>query len=243
MSAKLAARHLVLLLALAPAAFAAAPTPACRTQVIEGEVNAGQAFAQPIGERLKLLLQPIHSGWIVRIVPESADLTQIWRPDFRDYALLATPPYQSVTPLSLSTDFGFRAQDAAGWNPRRFRFATTPASYARLDAGYSALLREGPNASPATQAALAAEVAATSPALLKVLDVRLTPGTADQGRLASAVSFSFPETAHTLVPAAPGVDPALGRLVWVRFRFELEMPPGFHPAPAAKIVAHVCGSR
>ena len=40
-----------------------------------------------------------------------------------DYAELATPPYESVSPLLLSTDFSFRAQDAVAWNPRRFRYA------------------------------------------------------------------------------------------------------------------------
>ena len=38
-------------------------------------------------------------------------------------------PTKSVTPLSISTDFAFRAQDAIGWNPRRFRFATSAAAY------------------------------------------------------------------------------------------------------------------
>ena len=236
-------RLLVLTLALTTGTLRAANPPACRTQVIEGAVDAGQLFAQPIGEGLELLLQPIRSGWIVRVVPQTTDLTQVWRPGFLDYALLATPPYQSVTPLSLSTDFGFRAQDAAGWNPRRFHFATTADSFARLKTSYTNLIQGGLNATPASQSELAAEIAQTSAAVLKVLDVRLTPGNADQNALANAVSFSFPQTAHTLVQGEPGGDAALGRLVWVRFRFELEMPPGFLPAPHARVVPHVCGSR
>ena len=130
MSPKLAAgRHLVLLLALAHPALALAsppaPTPALPHAGHRRRSERRSGLRSPIGERLKLLLQPIHSGWILRVVPgvrrPDADLAAL---TYADYALLATPPYQSVTPLSLSTDFGFRAQDAAGWNPRRFRFAT-----------------------------------------------------------------------------------------------------------------------
>ena len=49
-----------------------------------------------------------------------------------DYAELATPPYESVSPLLLSTDFSFRAQDAVAWNPRRFRYADNSAEFQRL---------------------------------------------------------------------------------------------------------------
>ena len=53
-----------------------------------------------------------------------------------DYAELATPPYRSVNPLLISTDYGFRSQDAVGWNPRRFRFAGTAAEFSALEAIY-----------------------------------------------------------------------------------------------------------
>ena len=109
---------------------APAPKAACRTEVIEGELTAGQQFSQPIGGGLKLYFQPIQSGWILRILPVSGPSGE------HDYAELATPPYQSVSPLSISTDFAFRAQDAIGWNPRRFHFATSPASFHGLEQAY-----------------------------------------------------------------------------------------------------------
>jgi hypothetical protein len=86
---------------------------------LDGELKDGRPFSQPIGNGLKIFFQPIHSGWILRVLPVSGPMGDY------DYAELATPPYQSVTPLSISTDFSFRAQDAVGWNPRHFRFATS----------------------------------------------------------------------------------------------------------------------
>src|SRR5580698_7276313 len=53
-------------------AVAAPPTkPVCQAAIIEGELNAGQPFSQPIGGGLKVFFQPIHSGWILRILPAS----------------------------------------------------------------------------------------------------------------------------------------------------------------------------
>ena len=74
---------------------------------------------------LKFLLEPIASGWIVRVLAAAG------RGEPHDYAELATPPYRSVTPLAISTDFSFRAQDAVGWNPRRFRYAANAAAFAK----------------------------------------------------------------------------------------------------------------
>src|SRR3982751_5665863 len=84
--------------------------------VFEGEVRAGQQYVKGIGGGIELMLEPLPSGWILRVLPVG-----VGRPE-HDYAELATPPYRSVNPLSISTDFSFRAQDAVAWNPRRFRF-------------------------------------------------------------------------------------------------------------------------
>ncbi|HEY6374845.1 MAG TPA: hypothetical protein VIX90_04900, partial [Edaphobacter sp.] len=96
---------------------APAGSKGCVRGVLEGEVHAGEGFVRPIGNGLEVMLEPLASGWILRVLPVGVP-----RPA-HDYAELATPPYQSVSPLLISTDFSFRAQDAVGWNPREFRFA------------------------------------------------------------------------------------------------------------------------
>jgi hypothetical protein len=150
---------------------------------------------------------------------------------------LATPPYQSVTPLSISTDFSFRAQDAVGWNPRHFRFATSAGEFRDLEQIYLRLPKPGTEPSPELQAELAKQLARAAEGTLTILDARLVPGNADQWRVAAAVASHFAETAHTLVQEPDGSTSALGRLVWLRFRLQLDMPPGFqmsselHPVP------------
>ncbi len=219
----------------APANAAPATKPACRTAVLEGELNAGQPSSQPIGNGLKLYFQPIHSGWILRILPASRPTGD------HDYAELATPPYQSVSPLSISTDFAFRAQDAIGWNPRRFRFATTQASFHHLEQAYLKFQSGGSTPSAESQADLASQIALATEATLSILDSRLVAGTADQWQMAAAVASHFNTTAHTLVQEPDGTTSALGRVVWIRYRLELRAPVGFalnpgvhtQPAPCA----------
>ncbi len=221
----------------------AAGTPACRTEVIEGSVEAGRPFVQAIGNGLLLALQPVRAGWILRVVPATTRPADVGQPGFHDYAELATPPYQSVTPLSLSTDFALRAQDAVGWNPRRFRFADSPAAYARLLAAYNDFERAGAPTNGPVANALAAEVAHTSEGILKIVDARLTAGTADQGASAAAVSANFPTTAHTLVDAPAGKSTDLGELLSLRFRVELELSASFKPGGPGTLLTHICGSR
>ncbi len=204
--------------------------------VVEGELDAGNGFEQAIGNGLKLWFQPIASGWILRVIPVSGPIGD------HDYAELATPPYQSVTPLSLSTNFAFRAQDAVGWNPRRFRFATSEEEFHQLDELYRRY--EGAGATPPAtlEVDLAEEVSKAAEGKLTIVDARLAPGMADQWKMAAAVSSRFEQTAHTLAMPADGKQSALGKLLWVRFRVELELPQGFKGASGLKILPHVCGS-
>ena len=229
----------------------AAHPATCRTEVVEAQVSAGDSFAEPIGSGLLLVMQPIASGWILRVLPRTTNPAAIGQPGFVDYAELATPPYQSVSPLSLSTDFAFRSQDAVGWNPRRFRFATSTASFTRLAAAYRAFEQAGTKPALGLVSALASEVSHAAEGVFTVLDARLIPGIADQGGAAAAVSAAFPNTAHTLVQGPAGTASALGHLLEVRFRVELELPPDFAVEPGApskagvtrKIVPHLCGTR
>jgi hypothetical protein len=204
----------------------AKPSGACRRAIVEAELKAGQPLSEPIGGGLRVYFQPVASGWILRVLPLAGPIPQ------HDYAELATPPYQSVSPLSISTDFAFRAQDAVGWNPRHFRFATSGAGYQRLLALVLPVVAAGPgkSAPPALEAALAHELAQTSEGTLTLLDSRLVPGTADQWLAAGAVASHFATTAHTLVPEPDGRTSPLGRLLWLKIRLELQLPEGWSGA-------------
>jgi hypothetical protein len=204
--------------------------------MIEGELNAGKPFSQPIGGGLKLYFQPIQSGWILRILPASGP------PGEHDYAELATPPYQSVSPLSISTDFAFRSQDAIGWNPRRFHFATSAVSFRKLQDAYLRFQAGGTTPSSEVQADLASQIAQTSAATLSILDSRLVAGTADQWKMAAAVASHFNSTAHTLVQEPDGSVSALGRIVWLRFRLEFNVPEGFALNPGVHVQPRSCGA-
>jgi len=189
-------------------AFATAHAAACPALKFDGEVEAGQSFSHSLDAGHRFLMESIPSGWIIRVLPPAGA-----RPS-HDYAELATPPYRSPSPLLLSTDFAFRAQDAVGWNPRSFRFFSTPGQLALATKAYEATLRE-PNR-PAAGAALYPLIAEACTAELRILDARIAGGSADQSVMASTVASHFSETAHTIeTNAAPS---KLGRILHVRFR-------------------------
>lgn len=209
---------------------------ACRVGVVEGELEAGKGFEQEIGNGLKLWFQPIASGWILRVIPVAGPVGE------HDYAELATPPYQSVTPLSLSTDFAFRAQDAVGWNPRRFRFAASKAEFKDLEEVYQRYESAGATPPATLEVDLADEVSKAAEGKLTIVDARVVPGVANQWKMAAAVSSRFETTAHTIVMPEAGKQSALGKLLWVRFRVDLEVNSGFRAASGLKITPHVCSS-
>ena len=211
-----------------------APRPVCRSAVIDGELNAGQPFSANLGSGLKIFFQPIASGWILRVLPVSGPLPE------HDYAELATPPYQSVTPLSISTDFAFRAQDAVAWNPRRFRFAASASSFERMAHGYAAVIGHPEIISSDHYGLLSSEIARSPEGSFTILDARLVPGNADQWQGAAAVASHFESTAHTIVQEANGTTSALGRLLWVRFRLKLDVPAVFAVNPALRLEPRVC---
>ncbi len=203
---------------------------------MEGELNAGKPYSQLLGGGLKLSFQPLPSGWILRVLPASGPIGE------HDYAELATPPYQSVTPLAISTDFAFRAQDAIGWNPRRFHFATSAASFKRLEQAYLKFEAAGANPSGDVQAELSRQIAQTPEATFTILDSRLVGGTADQWQQAAVVASHFNSTAHTLVQEPDGSTSPLGRIVWLRFRLDLNLPPGFPANQALHLQSVPCGA-
>ena len=206
----------------------------CRVAVMEGEVKAGQQFVKRIGSGLEVMLEPLPSGWILRVLPVAPT-----RPS-HDYAELATPPYHSVSPLLLSTDFSFRAQDAIGWTPRRFRYAQDQAMSARLLKAYDAYEAK-PGASPASQQALAELVAQAPAGVLTILDAHLTPGMADQAGTAATLASHFIATPHVIEPPADGKTTPLGKINLVRFRIDLELPRALKPESGLDVKLAPCG--
>jgi hypothetical protein len=194
---------------------------ACAQAVFEGDVKAGQGFEREFAPGLKFLLEPLAqgSGWIVRVLP-------VGQPrGAHDFAELATPPYRSVTPLAVSTDFAFRAQDALGWNPRRFRYAKDAASMRRLEGLYTGVMANNAFASSEV-----AELTMQQPeGELQILNAVMVPGTANQWQQAAAVALHFENTPHEV---EQGTQPTLlGRLEKLRFRVKLQLEPG---VPAAQ---------
>jgi hypothetical protein len=191
----------------------------CRIGILEGEVSAGQSFTRPIGKGLELMLEPLSSGWIIRVLPVNQP-----RPS-HDYAELATPPYHSVNPLLISTDYSFRAQDAAGWTPRRFRFAPSQQYFAKILSAYTEYERRG---SPSSSQDVLANLVSQSPeATLTILDIHLVPGIGNQVPAAAVVAQNFAATVHTVEKAPEGQASALGKLTWMQFRIALQLPREF----------------
>jgi hypothetical protein len=204
------------------------PGATCRVAVVEGEVRAGESFERPIGEGLEVRLEALTwgSGWVLEVLPVGeARMNGGGRPA-HDYAELATPPYASVNPLILSTDFSFRSQDAIAWNPRRFRYASSGTEFARLAAAYERYMRISP-ATTESATALAGLASKAQQGTMEILDARLVPGTANQAGTAAGVASHFGTTAHTIEEQAEGKVSPLGKLNWVRFRIGLELKTGF----------------
>ncbi|WP_263409490.1 hypothetical protein [Terriglobus tenax] len=191
----------------------------CTVSSFEGEVEAGQTYRHPINSSLELVMDPLPSGWLLRVLPSGK-----LRPA-HDYAELATPPYQSVTPLAVSTDFSFRAQDAVAWNPRSFRFATTPESFQRLLAVYNAYMGAPDAASRrAVESKLTVLIPQSAAGELTILDAKMIAGTANQAGLAAMVASHLAETAHTVVQPNGEKVSSLGKITWFRFRISLWLP-------------------
>jgi hypothetical protein len=114
----------------------------CRKMVLEGEVSTGKEWKSAIGQ-----------GWVFRVLPiaqEKADYSgwdlvvdRAQGAGFPDALLLATLPYNSINEREVGTTFGLRAQDAIGWNPRSFRFLSTPAALSEGQQIFRSLSADG----------------------------------------------------------------------------------------------------
>ncbi len=228
------------LLGVASESAIAAPA-ACRMGVVEGEVLAGKNFAVAVGSGLEVRLEALNwgSGWLLRVVPVGGAR---FGQGAHDYAGLSTPPYASVNPLLLSTDYSFRAQDAVAWNPRRFRFAGNAKEFAAILAVYEKYGKAGPAAAE-VERELAALVSKSPEGTLQILDAKFVPGTANLAQMAAMVASHFNTTAHTMEQPSTegeGKGSPLGKLNWVRFRLSLELPPEFRVERGIKVESHAC---
>ncbi len=207
---------------------AAAPSPICTKVVIEGEVNAGQEWKQAFG-----------NGWVFRMVPirpgnsgySGWDLVVDRDPPagFPDALLLATPPYNSINEREVGTTFGLRAQDAIGWNPRSFRFLTDPAAFQesqKLFAQFAAT-NQVPAANSSHGKAMQRQLEfnrKSATGQFRILNARLTPGTADAAPYAENWAMQSVRTPHTLTQSSSAQATPLGRIDWVSFSVTLWLP-------------------
>jgi len=200
----------------------------CSRVVFDGDVKAGEGFERVFAKGLKFYMEPLRSGWIVRVL--AADEPR----GPHDYAELATPPYRSVSPLLIGTDWSFRAQDAVAWNPRRFRYARSGEIFRRLAGLYGGVM-----ANDAASSSKIAEIVSEQPeGVLQILDARMVPGLADQALMAAAVASHLEETPHEVDQSvAPSV---LGRIEELRFRVKLDLPAGVSAAPGLVIEKIFC---
>jgi hypothetical protein len=181
-----------------------------------------------------LFLEPLKSGWIVRVLEVRGGQEVRGR---HDWAEVATPPFRSVSPLQISTDWAFRAQDAAAWNPREFRYAADAAAFARL----SALEERVEQGDRAADIELAQMVVRQPEASLRLLDVTLAPGTRDQAGTAAGVASHLGETPHEVAQDAR--PSALGRLERVEFLARLDLPAGVRAAAGVEVQHFSCSLR
>ncbi len=214
------------------------PTAHCAKVAFVGEASAGKSYSLELGQGLDFELEAVKSGWIIRVLPASGPRPQ------HDLAEIATPPYNSMTPLALTTDYSFRAQDVVGWNPRRFQFLSSTRAAAAANAAYAKYMANPSHTNdPGTASAmsfLAALPERSAVGDLTILDARLVPGTANQAAGASLVVSHWASTPKTLDQPADGTASALGRVEWVRFKVTLYLPAGFVPAAGIKLDRSQC---
>ncbi len=234
-----------LMLAIVAMASMVSRASTCTRIVLTGQAAAGQEWSQPIGQ-----------GWVFRVIPiqPGSEKYTGWHlvvdrdPPFGypDALLVATPPYYSISEREVATTFGLRAQDAIGWNPRSFRFLTSPDALRDAQNQFRALggtkiWKEKPGPSPRQQAAeqqLLEINSKSSAGQFRVLDARLTPGIADAAPFAQRWALQSSRTPHTIVPSATGKATPLGELEWMRFSITLWLPANWrapkdvHSAPA-----------
>jgi hypothetical protein len=222
--------------AVAARTMAGAPHAAgCEKIVMTGEVRAGQEWKAAIGEGWVFRVMPIqpvnagYSGW-------DLVMDRVQAAGFPDALLLATPPYDSINEREIGTTFGVRAQDAIGWNPRSFRFITSPGVLEKSQQHFQRMYRDarpaateksglkGTRATEPVDAWLEELLRRSSPGQFRILDARLTPGIADAPAYGENWALHLASTPHTVEAAPGGRSTPLGTLNWMRFSVTFWLP-------------------
>ena len=235
---------------------AAEPPEQCRRVVMQGQVEAGNEWKHSIGQ-----------GWVFRLVPIKAgekgysgwDLVvdRAGGAGFPDALLLATPPYDSINQREVGTTFGIRAQDAIGWNPRNFRFLTSPVVLRKAQKQYFALHsnpeidrhdRDVVHVAQASKPAddpdspsesLVTEIAAQSASgQFRILDAHLTPGTASALPYAQNWAIQQRDTPHTITSTDSPTP--YGKLDELRFEITLWLPGNWKTPKALQATPALC---
>jgi hypothetical protein len=228
----------ILVLAAARSQAAAPQLPVCEKVVLLGEVNAGQEWKAAFGQGWVFRVLPIvpgkagYSGWDLVVDREQPA-------GFPDALMVATPPYNSINQREVGTTFGLRAQDVIGWNPRSFRFLTSPDAFKESRKQFQVLggtrqVAEAPAASSREGMAMQRQLKINEKASagqFRIQEARLTPGVSDAAPYAENWALASPRTPHKFEPAAMGKPTPLGELHWIRFSVTLWLPAGWK-APA-----------
>ena len=244
-----------LLIWMGCAFLAAAPPQQCNRIVMQGEVGTGHTWSQPIGEGWVFKLLPIkaaendYSGWDMAV-----DRTHGL--GYPDALLLATPPYGSINQREIGTTFGLRAQDAIGWNPRSFHFLTNLTDmrkaqklYFKLRTSVDPKLNSSDpkhtsapsdrNSNTAVLSKSLIDIAEhSSPGQLRILDARLTPGTANALAYAQAWAQQQRSTPHTVL-ATTSPTP-YGKLDSIKFEITLWLPQNWKTPKALQTSLSPC---
>ena len=192
-------------------------------------VAAGGSFRRTFAPGLDFLLEAVPHGWVIRVLP-SLGTRRV--PDFAE---VATPPFRSINPLLLTTDFGFRAQDVIGWNPRTFRYLGKSSEFAEAQGAYLAAT-SSQHPTPAEDMAVTRVAMKAFEGRFELLGAVLSPGSGDQTAAAGLVSSHFATTAHTVrAPQSGGPAGPLGEVLSLRFRVMLSTSHTVSCGSAAKV--------
>ncbi len=216
---------------------ASPPSAQCQRLQFTGEVNAEHQWRAGFGE-----------GWVFRVLPivshAKVDMSgwdlvvdRVHPAGYPDALLLATPPYNSISEREIGTTYGLRAQDAIGWNPRRFHFLIRPAALREGQRAFLELNRErrllggsAPAPSQAMKQATAELVALERHAAtgeFRILDALIWPGAADPAPYAQNWALQSEKTPHTDESMMGNPPTPLGELDWMRFSITLWLPVGW----------------
>ena len=227
--------------AIGPGTKVAGGPATCLQIELTGEAQAGREWSADIGQGWQFRLVPIapsgrnYTGWDLA-VSRSGDSS------YPDALLLATPPYDSLSQREIGTTFGLRAQDAIAWEPRRFRFLTSPVALDQTRVLFRNLTKSPSVATASAEASssLLAEIASASTGEFTILDATLIAGAADPPAFAQQWAAHLGHVPHTLLQASNAQSSPRGELRSIKFRAILSLPGGWKipiqgTAPAGKV--------